>query len=82
MKRIFAPLVLSVVLAFALTGCYGSYTAHHALNRWNGHATNNKWANSAIHFGLWVVPVYPLAIAGDFFIFNTIEFFTGNRVFN
>jgi hypothetical protein len=79
MKRL-APLVIASMLATS-AGCYGSYGAFHAVHKWNGHATNNNVANSAIHFGLWVLPVYPLALLGDFIIFNNIEFLTGNPVF-
>jgi hypothetical protein len=80
MKRL-APLVLVAALAASQQGCYGSYGATKSLNRWNGTATGNKVANSFIHFGLWILPVYPLAIVGDFLIFNNIEFLTGDRVF-
>ncbi len=51
------------------------------LHAWNGTATGNKIANSAIHLGLWVVPVYELAIVADFLIFNNVEFITGTPVF-
>jgi hypothetical protein len=76
----------SIVLALATsttatTGCYGKYGAFHKLHQWNGKATGDKWANSAIHLGLWIVPVYELALAGDFLIFNTIEHFTGKNPF-
>ena len=81
MKRII-PLVIAVGLASASSaGCYGSYGAFKTVHRWNGHATGNEVLNSVIHFGLWVLPVYPLALAGDFFIFNNVEFLTGNPVF-
>ncbi len=80
MKRI-APLVVAAALAASQAGCYGSYGASKALNRWNGTVTGDRIANSVIHFGLWVVPVYPLAFVGDFLIFNNIEFLTGNPVF-
>ena len=73
-------LVLLAALATA-PACYGSYGAFNAVHRWNGHATDNKIANSAIHFGLWIVPVYELTILGDWLIFNNIEFITGNPVF-
>ena len=76
-----APVLLVSALAVSQPACYGSYGASKALHRWNGHATGNKIANSVIHFGLYVIPVYPLAWLGDFFIFNTIEFATGDRVF-
>lgn len=80
MKRI-APLLLATILATSAAGCYGSYGAFKAVHKWNGHATSNNVANSAIHFGLWVLPVYPLALLGDFIIFNNIEFITGEPVF-
>jgi hypothetical protein len=81
MKRL-APLLLVSALAASQPACYGSYGAFKAVNRWNGHITGSKIGNSVIHFLFWIpLPVYPLAILGDFFIFNTVEFATGNRVF-
>jgi len=79
MKRL-APLVLAATLASS-AGCYGSYGAFHAVHKWNGHATNSKVANSAIHLGLWILPVYELVFLGDFLIFNNVEFVTGSPVF-
>lgn len=78
MKKL-APILVTAALA---TGCYGTYSATRALNGWNGHVTHSKLANSAIHLGLWIIPVYELAIAGDFFVFNTIEFLTDKPVFH
>lgn len=80
MKRL-APLVLATALLAGVPACYGSYGATKTLHRWNGQATGNEVANSVLHFGLWVIPVYPLFIAGDFLIFNNIEFLTGTPVF-
>lgn len=72
---------LVLALAIMLAGCYGSYSAFHAVHKWNGHATGNRPANSAIHLGLWIVPVYEVCLVGDFFIFNTVEFVSGAPVF-
>jgi hypothetical protein len=80
MKKL-APMLLVAALASTQVACYGSYGAFHAVHRWNGTATGNKVANSVIHFGLWVLPVYELSLLGDFLIFNNIEFLTGSRVF-
>ncbi len=80
MKRI-APLVVVAALAASQAGCYGSYSAFKAVNRWNGTLSRNNVVNSLIHLGLYVVPVYPIAFVGDFLIFNTVEFATGNPVF-
>ena len=79
MKKLFAPIVLALILAF-MAGCYGSYSASHAMNRWNGHATSNKYINSGVHFVL--IPVYLFVVGADIIIFNNVEFFTGSRVFN
>jgi hypothetical protein len=80
MKKL-APLVLAGVIAASSAGCYGSYSAFHAVHRWNGHATGNRIANSVIHFGLWVIPVYPLILTADWLILNQVEFITGDPVF-
>lgn len=77
MKRI----LLSLVLASSLAGCYGSYSAGHAVHRWNGQVSSDKLVRSAVHLGLYIVPVYELAWLGDFWVFNTIEFLTGTPVF-
>lgn len=74
-----APLLLVSALATTQPACYGSYGAFNKIHKWNGKATGNKITNSAIHLGLWILPVYELCILGDFFIFNTIEFITGSN---
>jgi len=81
MKKLFAPVFLAAVLSTAAVGCYGSYGAFHSVHKWNGTVSNNKVANSLIHFALWVIPVYELALLGDFIIFNNVEFITDEPVF-
>jgi hypothetical protein len=77
MRRL-APLVLAAALT---NGCYGSWSAARAVHRWNGQVTQSRVANSVIHFGLFVVPVYPIVGFADFLVFNAVEFFTGQPVF-
>jgi hypothetical protein len=74
-----AGVLAATLAASTQTGCYGSYGAFHRVHAWNGHATGDKIANSAIHLALWIIPVYPLCVIGDFLIFNTIEFATGSN---
>ena len=84
MKRL-APLILAATLTAGIAvqpACYGSYGAFNSVHRWNGHATNSGIANSAIHLGFWIIPVYPLCLLGDFLIFNNVEFITNKPVFN
>lgn len=66
-------------LVMGTAGCYGSYSATKKLHRWNGDATDNKFANSAIHLGLIIIPVYPLLLVGDLLVFNTVEVLTGEN---
>ena len=81
MKKLVAPILLATVLSVTAPACYGSYSAFHAVHKWNGKVTNSKVGNSVIHFALWIIPVYELVILGDFFIFNTVEFATDKPVF-
>ncbi|MEZ4398396.1 MAG: DUF3332 family protein [Kofleriaceae bacterium] len=79
MKKQLSVLALTAALAATAGGCYGSYGAFNKLNKWNGTVTNDKWSKSAVHLALWIIPVYELALAGDFLIFNTVEHFTGSN---
>jgi hypothetical protein len=81
MKHLPAVLV-AAALATSQPACYGSYSAFHAVHRWNGSVSGSKIVNSAVHLGLWIIPVYPLLLTADFLVFNTIEFATDKRVFN
>ena len=76
-------LLLASVLALGLlTSCIGPNNAFNGLSSWNGRATESKWWNELIWVALWVVPVYPLAMAGDVVIFNSIEFWGGENPFS
>lgn len=77
MKKL--PIVLALVATLGVSGCIGQYNAFRTIQSWNTRATDNKWANSVINVAFWVVPVYPLALAGDFFVFNTVEFWSGKN---
>jgi hypothetical protein len=82
MKASLSALLVSAALTTAVAsaaGCYGSYGAFNRVHDWNGHVTGDKIANSAVHLALWIIPVYPLCLVGDFLIFNTIEFATGTN---
>ena len=71
----YTPIVFTLVCATAAGGCYGQFTLTRKLHAWNGHATDNKVANSAIMWGLLIVPVYEVAALVDLLIFNVIEFY-------
>lgn len=80
MKTYLAAALVAATLA-TVPACYGSYSAFRKVRDWNGGVSGNKWVNSAVHLGLWIIPVYELTLVGDFLIFNTVEHFTGDTVF-
>ncbi|MFO7660130.1 MAG: DUF3332 domain-containing protein [Candidatus Cloacimonadaceae bacterium] len=75
--RITALLLVSIML-FNLAGCYGSFTLTRKLYDWNGQV-GDKWINSAIMWVFLIIPVYSAASFIDFFLLNTIEFWTGSN---
>lgn len=79
MNRVGRLLTGAALLATTNVACYGQFALTHAVWGWNGHATNNKFVNSLLTWGLLIVPVYELAAVGDFLIFNTIEFWSGRN---
>jgi hypothetical protein len=77
-----APLLIAAALAttaVASSGCYGKYAAFHKVHKWNGGLSESRVVNSAVHFALWVVPLYELVILGDILIFNTVETVIGDN---
>ena len=78
MKR---NLIIASALSLSLlsSSCLGSFNAVRNLKTWNDQATDNKFANNAIFWGLLIIPVYELFILGDFIIFNVLEFWTGSN---
>lgn len=77
MKKIIISSLLACSLLF--TSCLGSYNAFNNLRAWNQGATDSKFLDNLIFWGLWIVPVYELFILGDTLIFNVIEFWSGSN---
>ncbi len=79
MRKMILPFVLALTMLG--TSCIGPNNAFRGLGSWNTRATDSKWWNEVIWLGLWIVPAYPLALAGDVVIFNSIEFWGGENPF-
>ncbi len=75
--RIFM-LVTALALASFTTGCFGKFELTRKLYGWND-SFGNKFVKEIVMWGLWIIPAYELLFAGDFFILNTIEFWTGSN---
>lgn len=77
MKRVIISSMLACTILF--TSCLGSYNAFNNLRGWNQGATDSRFLDNLIFWGLWIVPVYELFILGDTLIFNVIEFWSGSN---
>ena len=68
----------SLVLAGALstTGCYGTFNLSQRVWHWNGHVTENRWANEGIFLVCVIIPVYGVCLFADAVFFNSWEFWT------
>lgn len=61
------------------SGCYGQFALTRTIYDWNGRATTNKVANSALTWAMIIIPVYPVAGLVDFVVLNTVEFWSGSN---
>jgi len=73
------------IITFALaasimsSSCLGSFSAFNNLKDWNHQVSDSKFVNNLLFWGLNIIPVYGLFLAGDAIIFNLIEFWSGSN---
>jgi hypothetical protein len=70
---------LLVAGLLATTACFGPFNLTQRYWHWNGHVTENKWANEGIFLLSVIIPVYEITVLCDMWIFNTVEFWTGKN---
>lgn len=84
MKRLFK--VTAAIVAFGLTtttssSCMGSFGLTRTLYGFNQNLTGSSVVNHLVFWALvFILPIYELAVLGDLFILNVIEFWTGTRL--
>ena len=77
MKKVF--LASALAAGMMCSSCLGPSNAYNSLNNWSADATSMTWLNEVIYLGMWIVPVFPIALTGDVLLFNTIEFWGGDN---
>lgn len=77
MKKVVISSLLACSILFS--SCLGSFSAFNNLKDWNRGATDSKFLDNLIFWGLNIVPVYGLFFLGDVLIFNVIEFWSGSN---
>jgi len=71
-------LVLAAFLSVSLFSCYGNFTLTRKLYEWNG-SLGDKYINNIVFWILFFIPAYKFTVIADFFVLNTIEFWTGTN---
>lgn len=72
-----SALLLAGVLT--TTACYGPFNLTQRYWHWNGHVTENKWANEGIFLLSCIIPVYAVTTFVDVIVLNSVEFWTGKN---
>lgn len=71
-------ILLFVVVMMLLSGCYGNFTLTRKVYNWNGQV-GDKFIQSAVGWGLTIIPVYSAAMFIDTVGLNVLEFWTGEN---
>lgn len=76
--------VLVVTLLNLTVACYGPFNLTRNVYHWNSGIkgsgeVNEKWMKELVFFGMIVIPVYMISALLDAFVFNSIQFWTGDN---
>jgi hypothetical protein len=76
--------VLVVTLLSLTVACYGPFNLTRNVYHWNSGIkgsgeVNEKWMKELVFFGMIVIPVYMISALLDAFIFNSIQFWSGDN---
>ncbi|EHU4916221.1 DUF3332 domain-containing protein [Vibrio vulnificus] len=80
MKKTLTKVVALSVAAMALSGCVGSNAVTGYVMGFNLKAVDNRYARGGLN--MLLAPVYGVAIAADYIVFNSLEFWTGKNPLN
>lgn len=81
MKLRNALLGTSLVLGIGLgnASCLGPDHAYQQVKTWNAGLSEQDWVTELVFLGLYLIPVYPIAMFGDVLVFNTIQYWSGDN---
>ncbi|HAS6360599.1 TPA: DUF3332 domain-containing protein [Vibrio vulnificus] len=80
MKKTITKVVALSVAAMVLSGCVGSNAVTGYVMGFNLKAVDNRYARGGLN--MLLAPVYGVAIAADYIVFNSLEFWTGKNPLN
>jgi hypothetical protein len=79
MKNLFKKsVIITLIFAFTLVGCYGSFSLTKKVYKFNG-SVGNKFIQSGLLWVFLIIPVYSATTFIDIVVLNFIEFWTGRN---
>lgn len=79
MKKFIRNSALMLATAAMLSSCMGSFSLSKKLYKWN-EGVGDKWINEIVFLACNIVPVYSVCMFADAVVFNSVEFWTGERL--
>jgi len=80
MNKAIAKLGALFVTTIVLSGCVGSNAVTGKVMELNLKAVDNRYARGGLN--MLMSPIYGVAIAADYIVFNSLEFWTGENPIN
>lgn len=77
-KHLIIATVVALSASMMMQSCIGSFALFNKVKNWNDHV-GDKFVNEVVFVAMWILPVYELSFAADFFILNSIEFWSGSN---
>jgi len=71
-------IVLTLCASIGFSSCIGSFSLSNRLLSWNK-TIGNKFVNELVFIAFWILPVYEVSWLADFFVINSIEFWSGDN---
>ena len=77
-KHLIIATVVALSASMMMQSCIGSFALFNKVKTWNDHV-GDKFVNEIVFVAMWILPVYELSFVADFFILNSIEFWSGSN---
>lgn len=77
-KHLTVAVVISLIGAFGMTSCIGSFSMTKRVLSWNN-TVGSKFVNELVFFAFWILPVYEVTCLADLLVLNSIEFWSGSN---
>ena len=69
----------ALALSALAPSCLGPNNAYNSIRNWNAEVSDSDAISEILFLGMVIIPVYGVTLLGDYVIFNTIEYWSGEN---